>query len=91
VRAEPLAIPFVRGGAFRANGVPHFVSGVMGRALSEPVRQAAGRGFVVLDREHAVGFGNFVVAYLLIARVGHFDPHARIRSSPSARVFCSWA
>jgi hypothetical protein len=64
------------GGAFLSNGVPHFVSGVMGRAFQSPFAKPPGEGLSSSTVNVAWGAGNFVVAYLLLVRVGSFDIHA---------------
>ena len=61
------------GGAFVANAVPHFVSGVMGRAFQSPFARPRGAGLSSSTVNVAWGFANFVAAYLLICRVGNFD------------------
>jgi len=64
------------GGAFLANAVPHFVSGMMGRPFQTPFAKPPGKGLSSSTVNVLWGFANFVVAYLLIARVGSFDPRA---------------
>jgi hypothetical protein len=64
------------GGAFLANAVPHFVSGVMGRPFQSPFAKPPGKGLSSSAVNVLWGFANFVVAYLLIARVGEFDLRA---------------
>jgi len=64
------------GGAFLANAVPHFVSGVMGRPFQTPFAKPHGVGLSSSTVNVLWGFANFVFAYLLIARVGNFDVHA---------------
>ena len=69
-------LAYLFGGAFFANAVPHFVSGVMGRPFQSPFAKPSGRGLSSSTVNMLWGFANFVVAYLLIARVGQFDPRA---------------
>ncbi|MDR3475979.1 MAG: hypothetical protein P4M09_30410 [Devosia sp.] len=69
-------LSYLFGGAFLSNAVPHFVAGVMGRPFQSPFAKPPGRGLSSSTVNVFWGFANFVVAYLLIARVGHFDPHA---------------
>jgi len=69
-------IAYLFGGAFLANAVPHFVSGTMGRPFQSPFATPSGEGLSSSTVNVVWGFANFVVAYLLIARVGDFDPHA---------------
>jgi hypothetical protein len=69
-------LSYLLGGAFLANGVPHFVSGVMGRPFQSPFAKPPGEGLSSSSVNVIWGFANFAVAYLLIARVGNFDPRA---------------
>lgn len=69
-------LAYLFGGAFFANAVPHFVSGVMGRPFQSPFAKPSGRGLSSSTVNMLWGFANFVVAYLLIARVGNFDLRA---------------
>jgi hypothetical protein len=69
-------ISYLFGGAFLANAVPHFVSGMMGRPFQSPFAKPPGKGLSSSTVNVLWGFANFVVAYLLIARVGDFDIHA---------------
>jgi hypothetical protein len=64
------------GGVFLANAVPHFVSGMMGRPFQSPFAKPPGQGLSSSTVNVLWGFANFVIAYLLIARVGSFDPRA---------------
>jgi len=66
---------YLFGGAFLANAVPHFVSGMMGRPFQSPFAKPPGKGLSSSTVNVLWGFLNFVIAYLLIARVGHFDLH----------------
>ncbi|MBV8513600.1 MAG: hypothetical protein JO289_25830 [Xanthobacteraceae bacterium] len=69
-------ISYLFGGAFLANAVPHFVSGVMGRPFQSPFAKPPGKGLSSSTVNVLWGFANFVLAYLLIAQVGDFDIHA---------------
>ena len=64
------------GGVFLANVVPHFVSGVMGKPFQSPFAKPPGRGLSSSTVNVLWGFVNFVVAYLLLMQVGHFDPRS---------------
>ncbi len=61
------------GGAFLTNAVPHFVSGVAGRAFPSPFAHPPGRGLSSPTVNVVWGFLNAVVGYVLICRVGSFD------------------
>jgi hypothetical protein len=69
-------LSYLFGGAFAANAVPHFVSGVMGRPFQSPFARPPGQGLSSATVNVLWGFANFAVAYLLLARVGDFDPRA---------------
>ena len=60
------------GGAFLANALPHFVSGMMGRAFQSPFAKPPGEGLSSSTVNVAWGFFNLVVAYCLICEVGRF-------------------
>ena len=61
------------GGAFLANAVPHWVSGVMGRAFQSPFAKPPGEGLSSARVNVLWGFLNLVIGYALICRVGYFD------------------
>jgi hypothetical protein len=67
---------YVLGGGFLANGVPHFVSGVMGRPFQSPFARPPGKGLSSSTVNVLWGFLNFAVAYGLIVRLGSFDIRA---------------
>jgi hypothetical protein len=63
-------------GAFLANAVPHYVSGVMGRAFQSPFAKPPGKGLSSASINVLWGFFNLLAAYILLARVGCFDLHS---------------
>ena len=69
-------VSYFFGGAFAANAVPHFVSGMMGRAFQSPFAKPSGEGLSSSTVNVVWGFFNAVVGYLLVARVGAFDSRA---------------
>jgi hypothetical protein len=69
-------VSYFFGGAFLANAVPHFVSGVMGRPFQSPFAKPSGVGLSSSTVNVLWGFANFVLAYVLIVRVGAFDLRA---------------
>jgi hypothetical protein len=69
-------VSYLFGGAFLSNAVPHFVSGVMGQPFQSPFAKPPGKGLSSSTVNALWGFANFVIAYLLIVRVGVFDIHA---------------
>ncbi len=66
-------LSYLFGGAFLANGLPHFVSGVMGRAFQSPFAKPPGEGLSSSTVNVLWGLFNLAVGYLLICRVGYFD------------------
>jgi hypothetical protein len=69
-------LAFFFGGGFLSNAIPHFVSGVMGRSFQSPFAKPPGKGLSSSTVNVVWGFANFVLAYLLLARVGDFDLYA---------------
>jgi hypothetical protein len=67
------AVSYFFGGVFLANAVPHFVSGTMGRPFQSPFAKPPGKGLSSSTVNVLWGFLNFVLAYLLLLRVGQFD------------------
>lgn len=58
------------GGAFLANAVPHFVSGVIGKPFQSPFATPRGEGLSSSTANVLWGFANLVVFYLLVCRGG---------------------
>ncbi|MEI9993238.1 MAG: hypothetical protein WDM91_01475 [Rhizomicrobium sp.] len=77
------ATAYFFGGAFLTNAIPHFVSGVMGKAFQSPFAKPPGEGLSSSTVNVLWGFGNLVAAYLLLCRVGQFD----LRSTPDIAAF----
>jgi hypothetical protein len=75
-------ISYFFGGAFLSNAIPHFVSGVMGRAFQTPFATPSGEGLSSSTVNVLWGVFNLVVAYVLICRVGEF----KLRSTTHAAV-----
>ena len=71
------------GGAFLANAVPHYVSGMMGRAFQSPFAKPSGKGLSSSSVNVLWGFANLAIAYGLIACVGQFD----LRAADQAAAF----
>jgi hypothetical protein len=61
------------GGAFLANAIPHFVSGVMGHPFQSPFASPPGEGLSSAMVNVGWGFFNLVIGYLLLGRVGNFE------------------
>jgi hypothetical protein len=69
-------IAYFFGGAFLANAIPHYVSGVMGRPFQSPFAKPPGEGLSSSTVNVFWGFLNLVVGYVLICRIGSFDLRA---------------
>jgi hypothetical protein len=61
------------GGAFLANAVPHFVSGVTGHPFQSPFANPPGQGLSPALVNVLWGSFNLLIGYLLVLRVGHFE------------------
>ena|SRR5579863_3394732 len=61
------------GGAFLANAVPHFVSGVLGRPFQTPFAKPPGQGLSSSTVNVCWGLFNLLVGYWLTFRVSNFD------------------
>jgi hypothetical protein len=68
------------GGAFLANAIPHFVSGVCGRPFPSPFASPPGKGLSSPIVNVLWGTFNLLVGYLLVAHVGDFH----LRNIPDA-------
>jgi len=68
-------------GAFFANFVPHFVSGVLGRTFPTPFATPPFRGLSSSRVNVLYGLCNLVVAYALLLHVGAFDPRSALHAS----------
>jgi hypothetical protein len=60
------------GGAFGANAVPHFVSGVRGESFQSPFAKPPGAGLSSSTVNVLWGFLNLAIGYGLICHVGDF-------------------
>ncbi|MGO4502922.1 MULTISPECIES: hypothetical protein [unclassified Dyella] len=61
------------GGVFLANAFPHFVWGISGRPFQSPFARPRGEGLSSSTINVIWSFVNFVLAYLLLVRVGNLD------------------
>ncbi|MEI9989971.1 MAG: hypothetical protein WDM86_08020 [Rhizomicrobium sp.] len=66
-------VSYFFGGAFLANAVPHFVSGVMGKPFQSPFAKPPGQGLSSSTVNVLWGVLNIVVGYVLVCRVGDFE------------------
>src|SRR5580698_9332959 len=71
-----LYIGYFFGGAFLVNGIPHVVSGTMGRAFQTPFAKPPGKGLSSSTINAVWGFFNVAAGYVLICRIGNFDLHS---------------
>ncbi|MCL2660444.1 MAG: hypothetical protein FWD64_08015 [Acidobacteriaceae bacterium] len=78
------ALCYFLGGLFLTNAVPHFVSGVTGRPFQSPFAKPPGKGLSSSVVNVLWGFANGVIAWLLLLRVGRFDPRAACCMAPFA-------
>jgi hypothetical protein len=66
-------VSYFFGGIFLANGIPHLVSGMVGRPFQTPFARPSGEGLSSSTVNVLWGFFNAVVGYILLLRVGAFD------------------
>jgi hypothetical protein len=66
-------VAYFFGGAFLANAIPHFVSGVCGSPFQSPFASPSGEGLSSSTVNVLWGSFNFVVSYGLLCRVGNFE------------------
>jgi hypothetical protein len=66
-------VSYFFGGAFLANAIPHFASGVMGRPFQSPFAKPPGEGLSSSTVNVLWGAFNIAVGYVLVFRVGTFD------------------
>jgi hypothetical protein len=66
-------LSYFLGGAFLANGIPHFVTGSTGHPLQSPFASPPGVGLSPALVNVLWGAFNFAFAYALLAKVGAFD------------------
>jgi hypothetical protein len=67
---------YVLAGAFFANFVPHFVSGVLGRTFPTPFASPPFRGPSSPRVNVLWGLCNLAAAYALLSEVGCFEPRS---------------
>jgi hypothetical protein len=77
-------VSYFFGGAFLANAVPHYVSGVMGRPFQSPFAKPPGKGLSSGTVNVLWGFFNLIVAYILLVQIASFDLHATLHVTAAA-------
>lgn len=65
-------VSWLFGGAFLANAVPHFVSGVRGEPFQSPFAKPPGKGLSSSTVNVLWGLLNLAVGYALVCHVGEF-------------------
>ncbi|HEX2731607.1 MAG TPA: hypothetical protein VHM70_08385 [Polyangiaceae bacterium] len=68
-------------GAFSANFVPHFVSGVLGRTFPTPFGSPPFRGQSSSRVNVLYSLFNLAVAYTLLFHLGEFEPRRALHAS----------
>jgi hypothetical protein len=66
-------VAYFFGGAFLANAIPHFVSGISGSPFQSPFASPPGEGLSPSTVNVLWGFFNLAVGYALVCRVGTFE------------------
>jgi hypothetical protein len=67
-------VAYFFGGAFLANTLPHLINGISGRSFQSPFAKPPGKGLSSPSVNVLWGFFNLALAYLLLCRVGSFNP-----------------
>jgi hypothetical protein len=80
----PHYISYFFAGLFLTNAIPHFVSGVTGRPFQTPFAKPPGKGLSSSTVNVLWASFNIAVGYLLIFRVGIFDPRCASHILPAA-------
>lgn len=65
-------LAYFLGGAFLANAIPHFVTGICGRPFPTPFASPPGKGLSSPTLNVIWGTLNFLAGYFLVAHVGDF-------------------
>jgi hypothetical protein len=73
-------VAYFFGGAFIANFVPHFVNGVSGSPFQSPFASPPGEGLSSAMVNVLWGLLNLLIAYLLVLRVGKFEPRRTLHA-----------
>jgi hypothetical protein len=76
----PHLLAYFFAGAFSANVVPHFVSGVLGRTFPTPFASPPFRGPSSSRVNVLYALFNLAVVYVLLSRVGTFEPRTLLHA-----------
>jgi hypothetical protein len=82
---------YVLAGAFFANFVPHFVSGVLGRTFPTPFASPPFRGRSSSPVNVLYGWCDLVVTYALLSRVGDFEPRSALHAGAFGLGLAAWS
>lgn len=82
---------YVFAGAFSANFVPHFVSGVLGRTFPTPFATPPFRGRSSARVNVLYSLVNLVAAYALLSRIGDFDVRSALHAGAFGVGLAGWA
>ena len=78
-------------GVFFANFVPHFVSGVLGRTFPTPFASPPFRGRSSARVNVLYGLFNLAIAYVLLSRVGDFEPRSAVHAGTFGLGLVLWS
>lgn len=78
-------------GAFIANFVPHFVSGVLGRTFPTPFASPPFRGQSSPPVNVLYGLCNLAVAYALLVHVGDFEARSALHAGAFGLGLSAWS
>ena len=67
-------LAYIFGGMFLANALPHLVNGIAGSPFQSPFAVPTDEGLSSSTVNVLWAFGNLAIAYLLVLRIGRFDP-----------------
>jgi hypothetical protein len=87
----PHFVAYVFAGAFCANFVPHFVSGVLGRTFPTPFASPPFRGLSSSGTNVLYALCNLAVAYTLLLRVGDFEPRSTLHAGAFGLGLAAWS
>jgi hypothetical protein len=75
-------IAYFFGGAFLANSLPHLINGISGNPFQSPFASPPGQGLSSSTVNVLWGLFNLAVGYLLVSRVGSFNPRKTLHVLP---------
>lgn len=84
-------LAYLFAGAFFANFVPHFVSGVLGHTFPTPFASPPFRGLSSSPVNVLYGLGNLAAAYALLSSVGVFEPRHALHAAVFGLGLAAWA